>query len=397
MNVETALLGAVLTDNRAWYDADVRGDEFESPSLGIVWDGIGSVVAKGERLDAFSVAAHFPAWGVKSLNAASPYEWTTDGGLTPFLAAKYAASIRQSATRRLGREVMTAALEQLGDTGNDPESVLTDVSRRFTEGQRVDEQIEAHTLRAVLETTDEYQWVIPDLLEARDRLILTGAEGLGKSTMARQLMLLPAAGIHPFTFTPIEPVQALVIDAENTQKQWKRNSTFLRELTIRRGGTDPADSVHIATSGRVNLLDPRVVGSIHRLIDRVKPKIVFIGPLYRLAVKFNSDEDAAPVIAALDEIRDRGVALVMEAHSGHALGSGGIRDVRPRGSSALMGWPEFGFGIRSNQENPDLYDFIPWRGAREANRKFPVTLRKGPFDRRFESADFPWLPVEMPT
>lgn len=391
MSAETALLGAVLTDNRAWYDADVRGDDFESPSLGIVWTGIGQVVARGGSVDVHSIAGHFGAWGVRGVDPLAAHDWVTDGGLTPFLAAAYADTIRQAATRRLGREVMSAAMQQLQD-GADPDAVLTDVTRRFVDGTAKAERSQGGTLGDILAMEDSYDWVVPDLLESKDRLILTGSEGLGKSTMARQLLILPAAGIHPFTFEPIEPVRSLVIDAENTGRQWKRNSGWMRNLALQRSGLDPNDMVWIETLGRLNLLDPRDVGSIHRHIDRWKPKVMFIGPLYRLAVKFNSDEDAAPIIAALDEFRDRGIALVMEAHTGHALGSGGVRDVRPRGSSALMGWPEFGFGIRPNQDDRTLVDFVPWRGARE-HRKFPETFRRGHRSPEYpQHAEFPWIP-----
>jgi len=156
-----------------------------------------------------------------------------------------------------------------------------------------------------------------------------------------------------------------------------------------RRGQDPTSRIHMALSGRVNILDPATLGGIHRLIDQHNPGVVFIGPLYRIAINLNTDEQVAPVIAALDSIRDRGVALVMEAHAGHAIGVNGVRDVRPRGSSALLGWPEFGYGIRkdlSEAAGPDVFDFVPWRGAREA-RAWPTQLRRG----NWELGDWPWL------
>ena len=85
---------------------------------------------------------------------------------------------------------------------------------------------------------------------------------------------------------------------------------------------------------------------------------------------------------------DRGVALVMEAHAGHASDGSGNRGVRPRGSSALMGWPEFGFGIRPAEE-VNVFDFVAWRGQRE-KRDWPERLRRG--DRL--RAEFPWVPID---
>lgn len=387
MSVEGALLGCVLGDNNTYWDAAKRvtGHDFEDGRLGAVWDGIGRLLATGGRVDKMSVVGFFPDWDVRGLDATVPWSWDEAAGFAFYQAPVYAGQVAKAAARRFGRETLTVGLDQLGDTGVDPDRVLGDVVRRVQERDTPSDGLEAVPLRAILEMQETYDWVIPNLMERKDRLILTGHEGMGKSTMARQLMLLPAAGLHPFTFEKIEPVKCLVIDAENTAKQWKRNSGFIAHQAHIQGGHDPADNTFMAISGRVDILDPRTQGQIHRLIDRYEPGLVFIGPLYRIALKLNTDDEVAPVIAALDSIRDRGVALVMEAHAGHATDGTGNRSVRPRGSSALMGWPEFGFGIRASDEE-GVWDFVPWRGQRE-QRDWPERLRRG--DRL--RAEFPWV------
>jgi hypothetical protein len=45
---------------------------------------------------------------------------------------------------------------------------------------------------------DEFDWIVPGLIERGDRLMLTGFEGLGKSMLTRQLAVTMAAGLHPF-------------------------------------------------------------------------------------------------------------------------------------------------------------------------------------------------------
>jgi replicative DNA helicase len=80
-----------------------------------------------------------------------------------------------------------------------------------------------------------------------------------------------------------------------------------------------------------------------------------------------------PVLAALDTIRDRGIALLIEAHAGHVKSQGNTRDLRPRGSSALLGWPEFGYGMRAT--GPSSAILVPWRGDRDL-RDFPLALMK---------------------
>jgi replicative DNA helicase len=129
------------------------------------------------------------------------------------------------------------------------------------------------------------------------------------------------------------------------------------------------------------------LGQVHRLIDEFEPDVLFVGPLYRLTSRaINSDDDAAPLLSALDTLRDRGVALVMEAHAGHAVSSGGDREMRPRGSAALMGWPEFGMGIRQSKVDPSTFDLVRWRGDRD-QRNWPRFMKRG--------GVWSWTPTEL--
>ena len=393
MNSEHAVLGAILRSNSVYRDAAqlVTGADFTNPHLGAVFDGMGQVIARGDTVDPVTIELHFPEWGVSSvqISPADPWKWM-DAAVIPQVAPRAAAVVARNAVRRNATEALQVALHDLADTGNDPSDVVERMQRSLVREHR--EELETATLQQILQTPDEEDWVIPNLLERKDRLILTGHEGLGKTTLVRQLLILPAAGIHPFTFERIEPVTALVVDAENTAKQWMRATRWMVKQALRTTSTDPSPNVHMALSGRLNILDPVTLGDIHRLIDRHHPGVVFLGPLYRLALQMNTDEQIAPVIAALDSIRDRGVALIVEAHAGHALGAGGVRDVRPRGSSALLGWPEFGYGIRKDTESgdPGLFDLVAWRGARES-RDWPEQLRRG----NWELGDWPWLPAEV--
>ena len=57
----------------------------------------------------------------------------------------------------------------------------------------------------------------------------------------------------------------------------------------------------------------------------------------------------------------------------------GIRNLAPRGSAALMGWPEFGLGLHFDPEHPEKVTVVRWRGDR-SKREWPRELyRAGPF------------------
>lgn len=387
---EHVVLAAILRDNAVYHHAVnvIDGMDFADARLGGVFDGMCRHIAAGGKVDAMDVAFYFPEWGVVGVGPEEPWVWL-DSCFMSSEIIRATEIVKAQSLRRTGQAAFRQGLEDLNDYSKSPAEVIEHVNRAIVAKPR--HSLQTVTLNDVLATPDTEDWVIPGLMERKDRLILTGHEGLGKTTMVRQMLILPAAGIHPFTNERIEPVKALVIDAENTAKQWMRAARWFVQRAQASYGADPGSRIHMALSGRVNILDPSTLGGIHRLIDQHKPDVVFLGPLYRLAVHMNSDEQIAPVIAALDTIRDRDVALIIEAHAGHAVGVNGVRDVRPRGSSALLGWPEFGFGIRKDvsvDANANAFEFVAWRGARE-QRDWPERLIRGDWSL----GDWPWVSV----
>lgn len=229
-------------------------------------------------------------------------------------------------------------------------------------------------------------WIIPDLLERYERLVMTGAEGGGKSHWMRQVIITAAAGVHPFHRNQqINPVRVLAIDAENTELQWQRNTKYITSLVQHLGQVDPRDRIMVQAGYRLDFTQQSHVAKVHAWIDQYKPDLVYLGPLYKLMPKeVTTDTEAAPLLAVLDGIRERGVAMLMEAHAGKSKGDHGERDLAPRGSSALLGWPEFGYGLRPSTSDPDVAVLVPWRGDRE-QRAWPKLLRRG------VDGEYPWM------
>lgn len=71
----------------------------------------------------------------------------------------------------------------------------------ITDGDGPDPELD----QFLAEPEPDYDWLIPDILERGDRVILTGGEGAGKSTLLRQIGVQCASGIHPFTHATIKP------------------------------------------------------------------------------------------------------------------------------------------------------------------------------------------------
>jgi len=384
-DVEKAVIGSVLLDSNVLtlLDGVLSSHDFGDGQLAVLWDGIQGMRSRREPVDVLTVGAALPGWGVRSVTQADLHTFVST---VPHAMSvrQYARAVREDAMRR---NVRAVAAQMLQTVDADPGLTLSNGINQLRDVQGAHELKKFHvtTLGDILATEDSYDWVIPGLLEKRDRLLVTGGEGSGKSTFVRQLAILSAAGLHPFNFTPTPPVNVLVIDAENSESQWRRASRGVTKQAKLYGSHDPGD-LRISCTPRMDLTRDSDLGQVHRLLDEQPADIVLIGPLYRLKNSaITTDDDAAPLLSALDTIRDRGCALIIEAHAGHSSNpSTGERDLRPRGSSQLLGRPEFGIGIRLPKPGTDAFEVTRWRGDRDA-RSWPRALVKG--------GDWPWTPV----
>lgn len=281
-----------------------------------------------------------------------------------------------------------------------------DAADHLGAGHRVDEFEVTHTSQAETKTDlapdlweflavaeEARDWVIPGLLERGDRLVWTGFEGLGKSMFIRQLAVTVAAGMHPFTFENIPPRRVLLIDCENSERQSRRKFRPLAEASVNVGRRVPDGALRLIH--RPAGMDLTRGDDQAWLLERVtahQPDLLMVGPFYRLhAANINEEQAARTTVAALDAARTAvDCALVVEAHAGHGGHgeSGANRSVRPLGSSLLLRWPEFGYGLAPDGEPVEgksiRVKVKPWRGDRD-ERAWPRELEWG--------NPWPWVPA----
>jgi AAA domain len=243
-----------------------------------------------------------------------------------------------------------------------------------------------------------YSWVIDNLLERSDRMIVTGPEGHGKSLFNRMLAICAAAGLHPFTGRYAHAQRVLMVDCENSERQsrrhWRRLATVAADMCGRRVPDGGLRLIHRPEGLDLSREDASW------LVEQVanhKPDMLVIGPLYRLHVADVNEETAArTVVRALDAARlTVGCALVLEAHSPHGE-IGRARPLRPAGSSLFLRWPEFGFGLRpvgtvQEWEDNHVARVEQWRGPRE-ERTLPKFVRWGDMD-----VQWPWVEYFPPS
>lgn len=308
---------------------------------------------------------------------------------------------RRRLTEELGREIQHLDADwESGDARplvTSIESLRTLLEELAAVAAPLTEQ-QPMTLADLLAGTTEYDWVVPGLLERMDRVILTGDEGFGKSELVAQLICCIAAGIHPFTTDEIVDLgdaRVSVWDCENSITQSRRR--YRRMVRC----VDGARAVNMLppvtwdkrlfvefSPGGLDLIKGGDFVRLERFVSQTAPDVLAVGPLYKLhRADLNSEEVAREIVGKLDQLRERyGCAIVTEAHAGNSKDSEGNRFMRPRGSSLLLGWPEFGLGLRRDRNDPETAaDVVSWRGHRD-ERSWPLDLVKA------HDGLLPWRP-----
>lgn len=235
--------------------------------------------------------------------------------------------------------------------------------------------------------SESYEWIIPNILEKKERVIVVAAEGVGKTMLARQIAILSSFGIHPFSFQRMNPVRTLFIDLENPDRIIRRMSRTMymaaknrveREF---RKKAEPIPASLLMKPAGIDLLRDEDRNYIFQQVERVKPELIMFGPLYKSYVDpggRNSESVAVEVAKFLDKLKDAyECALWIEHHA--PLGSSmATRELRPFGSAVWSRWPEFGISLTPDPLSPDgyTYELRHFRGARD-ERMWPSKLRRG--------------------
>ena len=230
-------------------------------------------------------------------------------------------------------------------------------------------------------SSDEYEWVIPGLLERGERVIVVAAEGVGKTMLARQIALCSSSGVHPFTFQPMKPVVTLTVDLENPERIIRRMSTSIVNNAMALGRVSEVRGTILTKPTGMDLLKATDRATLEEAIEKIKPDILLIGPLYKAFVDpggKTSEALAVELAKYLDMIRTvYKCALWLEHHA--PLGTTmSTRDLRPFGSAVWSRWPEFGLSLQPDPTSPEpyVYDVRHFRGARD-ERPWPVKIKRG--------------------
>lgn len=406
---EQALLGAAILVHDQTQPAFLSVPEaaYYLPKHRMLAGLIRDMVIRNQPVDQVTVLSAVSDAGLFERIGGGPYLHTLVA--TPYTAMnadRYAARILELYGRRKLWEAATRELQQLDadwSSGELARPIDASVGALRAACDEVlafsvsTSPVEPRSLDEFLRERDRYDWLVPGLLERGDRMILTGAEGFGKTELATQLVMSIAGSVHPFTGEPSQHSEPriLIIDCENSESQSRRRYRRIAgaiDSARAMWEADPLDwekrvKLEIRPGG-LDLLNPADAAWVESVIATTSPDLVAMGPLYKLHNgNVNDAEPMGQMLRTIDRLRERHqFALITEAHASKAQNGNGQRTMEPEGSAVFLRWPEFGLGLRRNKENPmDQADVVFWRGSRE-EREWPDALF------RRNSGLLPWGP-----
>jgi len=233
----------------------------------------------------------------------------------------------------------------------------------------------------------EYDWLIPNLMERMDRVIVVAPEGAGKTQMARQVAIMAAQGVHPFTFEKIPPIRTLIVDLENPPRNIRRKTKSIVQAVEFDSAYEAGRCWLWTQPGGIDLRTATGLKSLHQVCEMTEPDLICLGPLYKAYLEDGGKAETVNGETAriLDGIRSRfDVGLWLETHAPMESGNHG-RNLRPMNSGVWMRWPEFGIKLMPHPDSAKLVTLGRFRGDRDERSGWPVAMQWG--------SRWPWQPL----
>jgi replicative DNA helicase len=394
IDAEMSALGAALISPNAanMVFTHLSADHFYRPQHRLIFRAVVDLYRRGQTVDVVSVRAELGK--AKKLGEAGGDVYVSDLAAFVPTAANvgfYVARIRELGTKAIAIEELTRIASQGYHESVTSDELLVateDALTRFRALSTEEDEIEGFsTLGAFIDEADsDHDWLIPGVLERMDRVIVVASEGAGKTTLARQIAVQLAAGVHPFSaFGRIPPVRTLYIDLENPPSLVRRKVRHLVNLGREYSGWDDDRAWRWTKPGGIDLRKPHDQHLVDRVIAASRAEFVALGPLYKSFTESGEKAETVngQVARVLDGFRSRhGIALWLETHA--PMEQQGMRSLRPMGSGVWSRWPEFGLALRKSKDKAYRVHLERFRGDRD-ERAWPHHL-----DR---SSPWPWHAV----
>lgn len=405
---EEAVLGACLISREAIRDVApiLSPDDFYAPKNQHLYRSITHLDARGDRVDPVTVGDFLQSEGLLESVGGLEYFHTLQNMVPSISNCSHYGRIvvRHSRLRRLVMTMQDVS-EGAFEAGADPDDLLGRAMAMLQDWRllpRVSAEPEnlfkmADFLEAARNEDGgvHRDWVVPNMLRAGWRAVLVGIEGGGKSLLLRQIAAMVANGRHPFALSRRIPAQVtLSIDAENPADVIEHQAGLLDRTASLPLSQDHNWWVWHVEAG-LNLTQRADQAKFEKVVEHVRPKLVTLGPAYKLYPVREGEDWSAPTMTFLRFLHEQavryGFALIVEHHA--PKGANGSRELFPAGASEWLRWPEFGIKLMPSRDTdrqgrPLAYTMGRFRGDR-VPATWPLKVARPPEFRQM-GGTVPW-------
>lgn len=386
---EEATVGACLLSNAACEVAlrQLTPSDFYSPSLRRAFTAIAMLWERGEKINVVTVSALIQHDG-GTIVAADLIRLQID--TIPAHIDSYVGIVaKSSALRRLaaiGSQLASEAQAPYADPMQLADSTATEL-QGINSPALLRDPGDVVIDDWITHTDEAHDPIVPGLLNVDDRVIVVAGEGVGKSTLLRQIAVMVSFGIHPFRPREVVSQPILVIDLENPAPYLRTSLHYLVQCGINEKTEQSEARTLLHKPAGIDLRKRLDRALVEDVLRRRRPRLVVLGPLYKSYSRKASESDeqvASEVQVVLDDWRTRyAFGLLLEHHA--PQWDGASRTMRPQGSALWLRWPEFGLKlVPKSLEDASQVHVGRWRLDR-AKADWPNDLVRG--------TPWPWVPV----
>lgn len=399
LEIEASVLGSMMLtiDARKYaLDYPLHGVDFYKPAHAQIFTTLERLHARPGKLDATVLANELANEGRLEFVGGKRALLEMESTSRTYVAREHVKIVADLAAfrRAIGyaRDVADAGyardLEKLIEVMHDgPDYIVGDIDS----GLEYDPPKDVLTITPRTEISPR-AWTVSQLLVHGDRLIVTGAEGGGKTTWLRQFAVQCAAGIHPMRLDDMPKLRVIHFDLQDSEDQSDLEYDWILGKSNARARIEPGSLLVQHRRHGFDILNRGDAKWFERLIAPPHQRaadLVIVGPLYKSfrAAEGRSKHDPAlaeEVTARFDEILGRtGAAIMFEAHAPQGVANDRA-NFRPEGAAQWLRWPEFGFAFRPIKPDRDRGETESrgvhvgrFRGDRDRHRLWPSMLFYG--------------------
>lgn len=384
---------------------------FSHPDMGALWDLLRKEVETGGTTDLTAMAVRLEEAGHDPDDFFWPIARDYELSISPVMGAKHSARLRELAALRRLRSYYTHAAFDISQS-QDRLGSIQETLKVMAAEEGVDGVLPPtyQTARDLWDSASPVpnDWVIPERIYSGQRVMIVAPEGVGKSTLLRQLTVAAAAGVDPFLQSRERYAgkRVLLVDAENEPRRaWNGltlnghvNPAAQWSMFKKVVGNWPKEEREEALENWMRVPEPmglnlRLDSDQARLWNACeqhsvdgKLDLLALGPVYRLWRKLPSeswDDEAYGLQEVLDRLRLRfGCTILLEHHA--AKGSAGSRDMTPLGSSAWMRWLEHGISFTKDKDLSRVVNGIEERVLKLGTFREPRDPTRWPTNLRYQ-------------